>query len=68
MVRLACLAAVVAAVLAPAAQAAGLPATVKALDRQMNRAGTGSGAYVVDLDTAPRCTPGRPTWRASRRR
>jgi serine-type D-Ala-D-Ala carboxypeptidase/endopeptidase (penicillin-binding protein 4) len=51
MVRLACLAAVLAAVLAPAAQAAGLPATVRALDRQMNRAGSGSGAYVVDLDT-----------------
>ena len=51
MVRLACLAAVLAAVLAPAAQAAGLPATVKALDRQMNRAGSGSGAYVIDLDT-----------------
>ena len=51
MVRLACLAAVVAAVLAPAAQAAGPLATVKALDRQMNRAGSGSGAYVVDLDT-----------------
>jgi serine-type D-Ala-D-Ala carboxypeptidase/endopeptidase (penicillin-binding protein 4) len=51
MVRLACLAAVLAAVLAPAAQAAGLPATVNALDRQMNRAGSGSGAYVVDLDS-----------------
>jgi serine-type D-Ala-D-Ala carboxypeptidase/endopeptidase (penicillin-binding protein 4) len=51
MVRLACLAAVLAAVLAPAAQAAGLPATVRALDHQMNRAGSGSGAYVVDLDT-----------------
>jgi D-alanyl-D-alanine carboxypeptidase/D-alanyl-D-alanine-endopeptidase (penicillin-binding protein 4) len=51
MVRLACLAALVAAVLAPSAQAAGRAATVKALDRQMNRAGTGSGAYVVDLDS-----------------
>jgi D-alanyl-D-alanine carboxypeptidase/D-alanyl-D-alanine-endopeptidase (penicillin-binding protein 4) len=51
MVRLACLAAVLAAVLAPTAQAAGLPDTVRALDRQMNRAGSGSGAYVVDLDS-----------------
>jgi D-alanyl-D-alanine carboxypeptidase/D-alanyl-D-alanine-endopeptidase (penicillin-binding protein 4) len=51
MVRLACLAALLAAVLAPAAQAAGRAATVKALDRQMSRAGSGSGAYVVDLDS-----------------
>jgi serine-type D-Ala-D-Ala carboxypeptidase/endopeptidase (penicillin-binding protein 4) len=51
MVRLACLAAVLAAVLAPTAQAAGRAATVKALDRQMSRAGAGSGAYVVDLDS-----------------
>jgi D-alanyl-D-alanine carboxypeptidase/D-alanyl-D-alanine-endopeptidase (penicillin-binding protein 4) len=51
MVRLACLAAVLAAVLAPTAQAAGRAATVKSLDRQMNRAGAGSGAYVVDLDS-----------------
>jgi D-alanyl-D-alanine carboxypeptidase/D-alanyl-D-alanine-endopeptidase (penicillin-binding protein 4) len=51
MVRLACLAAVLAAFLAPAAQAAGPATTVRALDKQMNRAGSGSGAYVVDLDT-----------------
>jgi serine-type D-Ala-D-Ala carboxypeptidase/endopeptidase (penicillin-binding protein 4) len=51
MARIACLAALLVAVLAPAAQAAGRAGTVKALDRQMNRAGTGSGAYVVDLDS-----------------
>jgi D-alanyl-D-alanine carboxypeptidase/D-alanyl-D-alanine-endopeptidase (penicillin-binding protein 4) len=51
MVRLACLAALLVAVLAPTAQAAGRAATVKSLDRQMNRAGSGSGAYVVDLDS-----------------
>jgi D-alanyl-D-alanine carboxypeptidase/D-alanyl-D-alanine-endopeptidase (penicillin-binding protein 4) len=51
MVRLACLAALLAALLAPAAQAAGRSATIKGLDRQMNRAGAGSGAYVVDLDS-----------------
>jgi serine-type D-Ala-D-Ala carboxypeptidase/endopeptidase (penicillin-binding protein 4) len=51
MVRLACLAALLAALLAPTAQAAGLAATVRTLDRQMNRAGPGSGALVVDLDS-----------------
>jgi serine-type D-Ala-D-Ala carboxypeptidase/endopeptidase (penicillin-binding protein 4) len=51
MVRLACLAALLAAALAPAAHAAGRAVTVKALDRQMSRAGSGSGAYVVDLDS-----------------
>jgi D-alanyl-D-alanine carboxypeptidase/D-alanyl-D-alanine-endopeptidase (penicillin-binding protein 4) len=51
MVRLACLAALVAAVLAPSAQAAGRAATIRSLDYQMNRAGGGSGAYVVDLDS-----------------
>jgi serine-type D-Ala-D-Ala carboxypeptidase/endopeptidase (penicillin-binding protein 4) len=51
MARLACLAAVLLAAFAPAAQAAGPQGTVRALDRQMNRAGSGSGAYVVDLDS-----------------
>src|SRR4051812_13811275 len=51
MVRIVCLAALIAAVLAPAADAAGRAATVRALDRQMNRAGTGAGAFVVDLDS-----------------
>jgi D-alanyl-D-alanine carboxypeptidase/D-alanyl-D-alanine-endopeptidase (penicillin-binding protein 4) len=51
MARIVCLAALLAAVLAPAAHAAGPAATVRTLDRQMNRAGTGSGAYVVDLDS-----------------
>jgi serine-type D-Ala-D-Ala carboxypeptidase/endopeptidase (penicillin-binding protein 4) len=51
MARLACLAALLAALLAPTAEAAGLSATVRTLDRQMNRAGSGSGALVVDLDT-----------------
>jgi D-alanyl-D-alanine carboxypeptidase/D-alanyl-D-alanine-endopeptidase (penicillin-binding protein 4) len=51
MARIACLAALVAALLAPAAPAAGRAATVRALDREMNRAGAGSGAFVVDLDS-----------------
>jgi serine-type D-Ala-D-Ala carboxypeptidase/endopeptidase (penicillin-binding protein 4) len=51
MARIVCLAAVVAAVLAPAAQAAGPAATARALDRQMRHAGAGSSAYVVDLGT-----------------
>ncbi len=51
MARILCLAAVLVAVLAPAAHAAGRAATVRALDRQMNRAGSGSGAYVLDLDS-----------------
>jgi D-alanyl-D-alanine carboxypeptidase/D-alanyl-D-alanine-endopeptidase (penicillin-binding protein 4) len=51
MVRLACLAVLLVAVLAPSAEAAGRSATVTALDRQMSRAGSGSGAYVVDLDS-----------------
>jgi D-alanyl-D-alanine carboxypeptidase/D-alanyl-D-alanine-endopeptidase (penicillin-binding protein 4) len=50
MARIACLTALLVAALAPAAQAAGLKATVRTLDRQMNRAGVGSGALVVDLD------------------
>src|SRR3954454_14215094 len=51
MARIVCLAALLAAVLAPTADAAGRTATIRALDRQMNRAGTGSGAFVVDLDS-----------------
>src|SRR3954453_9313787 len=51
MARIVCLAALLAAVLAPAADATGRAATVRALDRQMSRVGTGSGAYVVDLDS-----------------
>ena len=51
MARIACLAALIAAVLAPAAEAAGPAATVRTLDRQMDRAGWASGAYVMDLDT-----------------
>jgi D-alanyl-D-alanine carboxypeptidase/D-alanyl-D-alanine-endopeptidase (penicillin-binding protein 4) len=49
MGRIVCLAALLAALLAPAAQAAGPAATVRMLDRQMSK-GSG-GAYVVDLDT-----------------
>ena len=49
MGRIACLATLVVALLAPAAQAAGPEATVRMLDRQMSK-GSG-GAYVVDLDT-----------------
>jgi serine-type D-Ala-D-Ala carboxypeptidase/endopeptidase (penicillin-binding protein 4) len=51
MARILCLAAVLAAVLAPAAQAAGADATARALDRQMRHAGAGSGAFAVDLDS-----------------
>jgi D-alanyl-D-alanine carboxypeptidase/D-alanyl-D-alanine-endopeptidase (penicillin-binding protein 4) len=51
MARIACLAALLVAVLAPAAHAAGRAATIRALDRQMSHAGVGAGAYVVDLDT-----------------
>jgi serine-type D-Ala-D-Ala carboxypeptidase/endopeptidase (penicillin-binding protein 4) len=51
MARILCLAAVLAAVLAPAAQAAGPERTARALERQMRFAGHGSGAYVIDLDT-----------------
>src|SRR3954451_9829439 len=51
MARIACFAVLLVAVLAPAAHAAGRAATIDALDRQMNRAGSGSRAYVVDLDS-----------------
>jgi D-alanyl-D-alanine carboxypeptidase/D-alanyl-D-alanine-endopeptidase (penicillin-binding protein 4) len=51
MGRIVCLAALLAALLAPAAQAGGPEATVRMLDRQMNKASSASGAYVVDLDT-----------------
>jgi serine-type D-Ala-D-Ala carboxypeptidase/endopeptidase (penicillin-binding protein 4) len=51
MARIACLAVLLVALLVPAAEAAGPAATVRALDRQMNQAGTGSGALVIDLDS-----------------
>jgi D-alanyl-D-alanine carboxypeptidase/D-alanyl-D-alanine-endopeptidase (penicillin-binding protein 4) len=51
MARIVCLAALFAALLAPTAQAGGPTSTARALDRQMNKAGAASGAYVVDLDT-----------------
>ena len=51
MGRIAWVAALLCAVLAPVAAAAGPRETVRALDRQMRHAGTGSGAYVVDLDS-----------------
>jgi D-alanyl-D-alanine carboxypeptidase/D-alanyl-D-alanine-endopeptidase (penicillin-binding protein 4) len=51
MGRILALAAALAVVLAPAAQAAGPEATARALDREMRQAGGGSGAYVVDLDS-----------------
>jgi D-alanyl-D-alanine carboxypeptidase/D-alanyl-D-alanine-endopeptidase (penicillin-binding protein 4) len=51
MARIACLAALLVVLLAPAAHAAGPAATVRALDRQMSQAGTGSSALVVDLDS-----------------
>ena len=51
MRRIACLATLLAALLAPAAQAGGPAATVRMLDRQMSKASSASGAYVVDLDS-----------------
>jgi len=51
MGRILCLAALLAALLAPAAQAGGPTATASMLERQMSKAGGASGAYVVDLDT-----------------
>jgi D-alanyl-D-alanine carboxypeptidase/D-alanyl-D-alanine-endopeptidase (penicillin-binding protein 4) len=49
MGRIVCLATLVVALLAPAAQAAGPAGTARLLDRQMDR--VSGGAYVVDLDT-----------------
>jgi D-alanyl-D-alanine carboxypeptidase/D-alanyl-D-alanine-endopeptidase (penicillin-binding protein 4) len=60
MARIAFLAVLLVAVLAPAAYAAGPAATVRALDRQMNQAGTGSGALVVDLDSGATLYARRP--------
>jgi serine-type D-Ala-D-Ala carboxypeptidase/endopeptidase (penicillin-binding protein 4) len=54
MARIVFLAALLAALLAPAAQAGGPAATARALERQMDRAGAASGAYVVDLDSGRR--------------
>ena len=51
MGRIICLAALLAVLVAPAAQAGGPAATVRMLDRQMSKASSASGAYVVDLDT-----------------
>jgi D-alanyl-D-alanine carboxypeptidase/D-alanyl-D-alanine-endopeptidase (penicillin-binding protein 4) len=51
MARIVCLTALLAALLAPAAQAGGPAATARTLDRQMARAGAASGAYVIDLDS-----------------
>jgi serine-type D-Ala-D-Ala carboxypeptidase/endopeptidase (penicillin-binding protein 4) len=51
MGRIACLAALLAALLVPAAQAAGPQATARTLDQQMRQAGSSSGAYVIDLDS-----------------
>jgi D-alanyl-D-alanine carboxypeptidase/D-alanyl-D-alanine-endopeptidase (penicillin-binding protein 4) len=51
MVRIALLAAALCALLAPAAHAAGPATTQQVLERAMAQAGSGSGAYVVDLDT-----------------
>jgi serine-type D-Ala-D-Ala carboxypeptidase/endopeptidase (penicillin-binding protein 4) len=51
MARIVCLAALLAALFAPAAQAGGPAATARALDRHMDRAGAASGAYAIDLDS-----------------
>jgi D-alanyl-D-alanine carboxypeptidase/D-alanyl-D-alanine-endopeptidase (penicillin-binding protein 4) len=49
--RIALLAAALCALLAPAAQAVGPAKTKRVLAQQMAHAGSGSGAYVVDMDT-----------------
>src|SRR5215210_4967675 len=51
MARVLLIALLVLGVLASAASAGDLAATRRVLDAQMDRAGGGSGAYVVDLDT-----------------
>ncbi len=51
MARILCFALLLVALLPAAAAAAGPAETARALDRQMAKAGAGSGAYVVDLDT-----------------
>ncbi|HET6549723.1 MAG TPA: D-alanyl-D-alanine carboxypeptidase/D-alanyl-D-alanine-endopeptidase [Solirubrobacter sp.] len=51
MIRVTALVAFLVLLLAPAADAAGLAGTKRALARQMARAGGSSGAYVVDVDT-----------------
>jgi D-alanyl-D-alanine carboxypeptidase/D-alanyl-D-alanine-endopeptidase (penicillin-binding protein 4) len=60
MARIASLAVLLVVLLVPAAQAAGPAATVRALDRQMNQAGTGSGALVIDLDSGATLYARRP--------
>jgi D-alanyl-D-alanine carboxypeptidase/D-alanyl-D-alanine-endopeptidase (penicillin-binding protein 4) len=52
--RIAALACLIAALLAPAAEAAGPGATRRALEREMRRAGPASGALVVDLGSGAR--------------
>jgi D-alanyl-D-alanine carboxypeptidase/D-alanyl-D-alanine-endopeptidase (penicillin-binding protein 4) len=60
MARIASLAVLLVVLLVPAAHAAGPAATVRALDRQMNQAGTGSGALVIDLDSGATLYARRP--------
>src|SRR3954471_1404944 len=51
MLRLAVLIAALLALAPASAEAAGLTATKRVLNREMGRAGAAAGAYVVDLDT-----------------
>ena len=60
MARIACFAVLLVVLLVPAAHAAGPAATVRALDRQMNQAGSGSGALVIDLDSGTTLYARRP--------
>jgi len=60
MARIASLVVLLVVLLVPAANAAGPAATVRALDRQMNQAGTGSSALVIDLDSGATLYARRP--------
>jgi D-alanyl-D-alanine carboxypeptidase/D-alanyl-D-alanine-endopeptidase (penicillin-binding protein 4) len=60
MVRLAALITLLVLALAPAADAAGLTATRRVLAREMARAGSSSGAYVLDLDRNQELFASRP--------
>src|SRR3954462_15683494 len=60
MARIASLVVLLVVLLVPAANAAGPAATVRALDRQMNQAGTGSGGLVIDLDSGATLYARRP--------
>src|SRR5215210_3700497 len=60
MLRIAVLAALLLALLAPSASAAGRAATARALAAQMRAAGAGSSALAVDLDSGTQIYARRP--------